>query len=83
MQRSTQSVNKIDGFFLARNANARRHLTWESELKTQSRRASYSKGLIYLKAIFRQYIGETKRTQSMRVLKNAGIEDSTLLRHTC
>ena len=31
MQSSTQSVNKIDCFFLARNANARRHLMWESE----------------------------------------------------
>ena len=31
MQTSTQSVNKTDGFFLARNANARRHLMWESE----------------------------------------------------
>ena len=51
--------------------------------KLNARRASYSKGLIYLKAIFRQYIVETKRTQSMGVLKNAGIEDSTLLRHAC
>ena len=31
MQRSTERVNKTDWFFLARNANARRHLTWELE----------------------------------------------------
>ena len=57
MQRSTQSVNKTDWFFLARNANARRHLTWESE--QNSMQGGRHTGLIYLKAILRQCIGET------------------------
>ena len=69
-----KSKLKPTGFFLARNANARRRLTWELEKKTQWKAAGVTQQRADL--IFRQYIGETKHTQSMKVLKNASTEKS-------